>query len=154
MTYPGIPCIYYGDEIALRGTHSYDSPHADCDARWPFPWHDPACWDREMQAFFRAAIALRHAHPALRNGEYRQRFAAGSCYAFERRDHRETLVVALNAGNERTDFNVAAGASAKDDVCASVVFGEGDCTNAPGGAITISVAGRSGCVIAVNRLPA
>ena len=46
MTYPGTPCIYYGDEIALRGTNRYDHPHRDHDARWPFPWHDEAAWDR------------------------------------------------------------------------------------------------------------
>ena len=27
MTFPGAPSIYYGDEIALRGTKRYDHPH-------------------------------------------------------------------------------------------------------------------------------
>ena len=150
LTFPGTPCIYYGDEIALRGTHAYDSPHQDHDARWPFPWHDPSCWDLEMQAFFRQAIALRHAHPALRHGEYFQRFAEGLCYAFERRDESETLVVVLNAGEEQADFTVAAGPSASDDASWGVVFGAGRCCAAPNGQIAVSVPGRSGCVIAAG----
>ena len=59
MTYPGTPCVYYGDEIALRGTKRYDHPHRDLDARWPFPWHDESVWDREMLSYFREVIALR-----------------------------------------------------------------------------------------------
>ena len=50
MTYPGAPSIYYGDEIALRGTKRYDHRYRDQDARWPFPWDDPASWDNEMFA--------------------------------------------------------------------------------------------------------
>ena len=37
MTYPGTPCIYYGDEIALRGTKRYDHPHRDQDCPLAIP---------------------------------------------------------------------------------------------------------------------
>ena len=84
MTYPGAPCIYYGDEIALRGTKRYDRPHRDQDARWPFPWHDEESWDREMLEYFRAAVALRHTHPVLRDGHFTQLYAVDQQYAFAR----------------------------------------------------------------------
>ncbi len=44
MTFSGAPCVYCGDEIALRGTKAYDKPHRDRDARWPFPWDDRSRW--------------------------------------------------------------------------------------------------------------
>jgi hypothetical protein len=96
MTYPGAPVVYYGDEIALRGTEAYDKPHQDADARWAFPWHDRDSWDREMLAYFKEVIALRHAHQALRRGHFYQLYAEDGVFAFARRDDVETLVVVLN----------------------------------------------------------
>jgi glycosidase len=106
MTFPGTPSIYYGDEIALKGTKRYDRPHRDRDARWPFPWHDPSRWDREMLQYFREVIALRHAHPALRRGEFIQQYADSRHYAFVRHDACETLLVILNAGDEPAEIKV------------------------------------------------
>ncbi|MCU0961916.1 MAG: glycoside hydrolase family 13 protein, partial [Pirellulaceae bacterium] len=84
MTFPGAPCVYYGDEIALRGTKRYDRPHRDQDARWPFPWHDPTAWDHDMLQLVRALIALRHRYAALRTGEYCPLLAEGPHYALLR----------------------------------------------------------------------
>ena len=63
--------------VGLRGTKRYDQPHRDVDARWPFPWHDESQWDRELLAYFRELIALRHRYPALRGGEFHPLFAEG-----------------------------------------------------------------------------
>ena len=100
MTFPGAPCVYYGDEIGMEGKH-------DPDCRRAFPW-DEACWDRDLLAFFRRAIALRHAHPALRRGRYLRLHADDQCgvYAFARQSSSpvggieggETLAVVLNNG--------------------------------------------------------
>ena len=106
MTYPGTPCIYYGDEIALRGTNRYDRPHRDQDSRWPFPWHDETVWDRAMLDFFRQTIALRHAHSALRRGDFQQLYADAGQYAFARNDANETLLVILNAADEPAQISV------------------------------------------------
>ena len=106
LTFPGTPSIYYGDEIGLRGSIRYDGPHRDEDARWPFPWHDPRIWDREMLDFFRQAIKLRHAHGALRGGRFEQLFAHAQQYAFARQDAAETLLVLVNAADQPAGVSV------------------------------------------------
>ena len=88
MTYPGAPCVYYGDEVGLEGGR-------DPDCRRAFPW-DERRWNHDLRAFFQRAIALRRAHPALRRGSYAPLAAEDGVYAFARQTAAETLVVALN----------------------------------------------------------
>jgi cyclomaltodextrinase / maltogenic alpha-amylase / neopullulanase len=89
-TLPGAPCIYYGDEVGLEG-----GPDPDC--RRAFPW-DATRWDRGLREFVRQALALRHAHPAIRRSDVRILAAEGDAIVYERRDGREAFLVALNAG--------------------------------------------------------
>jgi cyclomaltodextrinase len=91
MTYPGAPCIYYGDEIGLEGGMS-GPPEP---ARGAFPW-DERRWDHDLLSFYRHVIALRHAHPALRTGEFLTLHTQGPAYAFLRRLEDDQLIVALN----------------------------------------------------------
>src|SRR5690606_16273718 len=60
MTAPGVPLVYYGDEIGLRGGE-------DPDNRRPMVW-DRNLWDRELWETYRKAIRLRRERPALRRG--------------------------------------------------------------------------------------
>ncbi len=100
MTLPGAPCVYYGDEVGVEG-------RADPDCRRAFPW-DRTAWDGDLRAFVRAAIALRHAHPALRGaGAFRTLAAAGTVHAHLRSDAADLLVVAVNAGEEPGRVEVA-----------------------------------------------
>lgn len=84
MTLPGAPCIYYGDEIGIRGTTDNDAPFRDSDARWPFPWHDRSLWNEKLLEYYRAAVSLRHKYPSLRGGRFVEEHAEGSCYVFSR----------------------------------------------------------------------
>jgi len=92
MTLPGAPSIYYGDEIGLAG-------EMDPGSRGAFPW-DERAWDIDLFAFFRAATALRHAHPVLRRGALETVAADGNVHAFRRYDDRSSVVVAVNAGED------------------------------------------------------
>lgn len=99
-TFPGAPCVYYGDEIGMEGRH-------DPDCRRVFPW-DESYWDHDLLAFCRRAIGLRHEHPALRRGRYLRLHTDDQhgVYAFARQGEEETLVVVLNNGLPKYDLDV------------------------------------------------
>lgn len=90
MTYVGVPCLYYGDEIGLPG-----GPDPDC--RRPFPW-DEARWDRELLEHARRLIRLRRASKALQEGGYQELYARGDVFAFARVLGEEAVVTAVNRG--------------------------------------------------------
>lgn len=93
LTYPGAPSIFYGDEIGLPGD-------LDPDSRRAMPWDEPETWDTDLLAFHKHLIALRHAHPALRTGNYHRVYADDAVYAFVRTNSDETILVVVNAAEE------------------------------------------------------
>lgn len=95
LTYPGAPCIYYGDEIGLQNGPT-TTPE---DCRFSFPW-DERRWDHDLRAHYQRCIALRKAHPALRIGSFKVVHAQGSELAFLRQLDGKSLLVAINNGRE------------------------------------------------------
>jgi cyclomaltodextrinase / maltogenic alpha-amylase / neopullulanase len=99
MTFPGAPCIYYGDEIGLAG-------RGDPGCREGFPW-DPDRWDHDLLAFYRQAVRLRHDHPALRRGRLVRVQARDGVYAYLRYLDDERLLVVLNGADECRSVDLA-----------------------------------------------
>jgi cyclomaltodextrinase / maltogenic alpha-amylase / neopullulanase len=91
MTYPGAPCIYYGDEIGLAGIH-------DPGNRGAFPW-DESRWDQGLRGYVKRCIALRKAYPALRRGDLTKLFAGQGVVVYGRRLGSETLLSFLNSSH-------------------------------------------------------
>jgi len=85
MTYPGVPCLYYGDEIGLAG-------HRDPDNRRTMPWDDTE-WDHDLLVFHRQVIHLRRTAPALRHGGFQQVYAEGGLWCFQRQSPEQQLIV-------------------------------------------------------------
>lgn len=75
MTFPGVPCVYYGDEIGMQG---FRDPHN----RGAFAWGEE---DTYLQSWYKKIIALRNANPALRTGEFIPVAAHGDIYGYVRR---------------------------------------------------------------------
>jgi neopullulanase len=145
MTFPGAPCVYYGDEIGMEGKH-------DPDCRRAFPW-DTAHWDHDLLAFFRRAISLRHEHPTLRRGRYLRLHADDQhgIYAFARQGEEETLVVVLNNGLVRYDLDVPVEGLFSDGTALHDLW-EGDRAQVIAGHLTgITLPPRSGAVLAVGE---
>jgi glycosidase len=148
MTYPGAPCVYYGDEIALRGTKRYDRPHRDRDARWPFPWHDERLWDHDMLEYFRNAIALRRRWPVLRRGDMTALYAAGQQYAFARHDGQSRLLIVLNAGDEHVRLCLPVEPFIVNGTRLTAVFGPRSHSVVENGQLPCDIPARSATVLA------
>lgn len=143
MTFPGAPCVYYGDEIGMEGKH-------DPDCRRAFPW-DEGCWDHDLLAFFRRASTLRHGHPALRRGRYIRLTADDPhrVYAFARQGEGETLVVVLNNGPASYDLDVPVWGLFADGTPLRDLWEGGRARVAAGRITAATLPPRSGVVLAV-----
>lgn len=97
LTFPGAPCIYYGDEVGLPGG-------IDPDCRRSFPketdWHLP------LQAMHKQLIQIRHQHAALRHGQYQVLLATDETYVFSRSLAEEVLIVAVNTSTDPRSLTV------------------------------------------------
>jgi len=98
FTYPGAPCVYYGNEIGLEGGK-------DPDCRRAFPW-DKARWDHDLRGYLQKLAAIRQAHPALRDGGFKVLHAAGDVIVYLRWNGDERIVVALNRGQSPCTLNL------------------------------------------------
>ena len=92
FTYPGVPCIYYGDEIGLAGG-------GDPDCRRTMPW-DETQWDHDLRAFVRRLAHLRRSAPALCWGGFQQLYAQGETIVFQREAPEERLIVVARRGDD------------------------------------------------------
>jgi glycosidase len=104
MTLPGVPCIYYGDEIGLAGNRALGAPFRDCDSRRSFPWQQTDQWDYELLAFTKEATAMRHRYLSLRQGLFQELVVRRNFYSFSRSTGDETLVIAVNTSEEAANL--------------------------------------------------
>lgn len=99
MTFPGAPCVYYGDEIGMSGGITVE------EARGGFVW-DASKWNSALRDHLKSCIALRHANSVFREGTYEALFAGDGVYAFARRLGDQVAFVALNASGEARTIEV------------------------------------------------
>ncbi|MBX0329811.1 maltodextrin glucosidase [Oscillochloris sp. ZM17-4] len=92
FTYPGVPCVYYGDELGMEGA-------GDPDCRRCMPW-DESTWDHDLRGFFQLLARLRRSAPALRWGGFQQLYAAGETLAFQREAPEERLIVVARRADD------------------------------------------------------
>ncbi len=100
MTYPGAPCVYYGDEIGLKGRH-------DPLNRQGMPWHKPESWNRALLEYTQRLIGLRRKHAALRRGSYRELYARDGVYAFARELQSECFFIVCNVHRRLAQFEIS-----------------------------------------------
>jgi len=90
FTWPGVPCIYYGDEVGLDGNN-------DPFCRKTFPW-DKKNQDATLFALYQQMATLRKKSRALRYGGCQVVSAEGDVVVFVRVYQHERVLVAINRG--------------------------------------------------------
>jgi glycosidase len=175
---PGVPFIYYGEEIGMTGAKPDEkirtpmqwsrAEYAGFSSR--FPWQvvnseyqdginvaDQQTDPNSMWVHYRALIHLRNTHAALRVGNYREVKVAGErleIFAFVRQSAQETVLVLVNLSkNPAQNFTLSmprGGLSGEYDVFP--LLGLPDGTALP--ALTASAEGGFAEYAALPEIPA
>ncbi|MBO7169902.1 MAG: hypothetical protein J6W28_01845, partial [Clostridia bacterium] len=98
-TLPGIPCIYYGDEVGLEG-------YADPFNRRPFPWHGI---EEELLSHYRHMAILRE-NAVYRDGELRVWHLSEELLVFGREKDGACAVTLFNNTEKEKRFVLPEGA--------------------------------------------
>ncbi len=90
LTYPGTPCIYYGDEIGMHGGH-------DPDDRRAMIWNESR-WNKDILNFYTTLIHLREKLKVLQIGNYSPIVANDDqgTFGFSRTLGKATVIVLFN----------------------------------------------------------
>ena len=97
---PGIPTIFYGDEIGMTGA-------ADPDNRRMMRFGDQLnANERENLMEVRKLIHLRDDHPALRYGDYFSLEADTNIFVYIRSDMNERVLIVLNKNPEAQNITL------------------------------------------------
>ncbi len=128
---PGVPFIYYGEEIGMAGGAGMS---ADASLRTPMSWtregdrpgfstvtpfrelSPNVTWSNvqvqradpdSLFSFYRAILELRRSRPSLRWGTYSHVTVQGNILGFVRRSGDEVTIVAINTGRDAGVVNIS-----------------------------------------------
>lgn len=100
MTFVGVPCIYYGDEIGMEGI-------SDPFNRMPYTWR---CINPELLEYYKELCSFRNKRECLKSGKFKALYAQNNVYvyaryisghrdAFGKRADNDVVICAVNRGN-------------------------------------------------------
>lgn len=92
FTYPGVPALYYGDEVGLTGDK-------DPDCRKTMIW-DPGQQERTILETTRQLAAIRNGHQALQNGTYFDLHLGDGIFGFVRSGQKEQILTCFNLNQD------------------------------------------------------
>jgi cyclomaltodextrinase / maltogenic alpha-amylase / neopullulanase len=143
MTYPGAPCIYYGDEIGLSSGATRKAEAA----RAGFHWQDQHSWDYDLRKYYQDLIVIRKQHPALRSGDFVTLYAEGDVLAYMRRSEDERFAIVINNGDTSYPLDIPAECCFPDGAYLSSQIGCQDARMVNGRITRLALEPRSGIIL-------
>ena len=96
ITWPGAPCVYYGDEAGVVGW-------TDPDNRRTFPWDAE---NRYLLNFYREMLQLHKSYDALKTGSIKFLYGQYGAIAYGRFDDTDRFVVAINNNDGQSVMDI------------------------------------------------
>ena len=118
LTIPGVPIIYYGDEIGMTGAHDPDNRR--------MMRFDSNLNDFEKQTFKDVSklTHIRKDHSALRYGDFFTLQADNNIYAYVRSDMNERILVILNKSEKEQMINLNLPAIYNSNTATDLITGD------------------------------
>lgn len=98
LTFPGVPSIYYGDEIGMVNDEHLDQ-------RGCMIW-DEDRWDHDLLAFYQELIELRTTNSALQRGSFQVVDFSADSFAYIRQSESDTILLIANRGATIENFSL------------------------------------------------
>ena len=113
LTYRGIPQLYYGDEIGLKGFSNPDGlVRADFLGGWKndsinkFEKDGRNKHENEIYNYVKTIANFRKTSSAIKTGKLLQYLPQDNVYTYFRYDNNETVVCIMNVGKEPKEINI------------------------------------------------
>lgn len=89
-TLPGIPSLFYGDEVGVEG-------YGDPFCRATYPWGKE---NKELLDFYKSLGKFRRSNSAFKEGEFVPIYSDGTAVVYIRTDGENSVLTAVNIGSE------------------------------------------------------
>ena len=96
MTFPGVPLIYYGDEVGLTGGR-------DPQNRKTYPWGRE---NKEILDLYKSLISIRNNENSLKKGDFNFIYDSEELLIYERIYEREKIIVIVNPYNKKINYEL------------------------------------------------